>query len=232
MTDESIVAEAEAAITTAKKTTKKPARGKKPVTIEIPEMQIKRLDITLIGDSPLVTHAWSDKAKKMILDKQMKKAKQAKEARDPWGEFLDSMYWMTQRPMENPDPDKFDPEAHTFGFPAIAFKVAAVDACSYCDGITKVAARGTFHVDGDLIEINGTPEMREDMVRIGMGTADLRYRAEFKEWSVTLPVRYNARVLSAEQVVNLFQIAGFAVGVGEHRPQKDGTWGTFHVEGS
>jgi hypothetical protein len=53
------------------------------------------------------------------------------------------------------------------------------------------------------------------MVRVGMGTADIRYRGEFKTWSATVTVRYNARVLSADQVVNLFNTAGFAVGVGE-----------------
>jgi hypothetical protein len=33
--------------------------------------------------------------------------------------------------------------------------------------------------------------MREDMVRIGMGTADIRYRGEFPEWSVDVPLRFN-----------------------------------------
>lgn len=34
----------------------------------------------------------------------------------------------------------------------------------------------------------------------------------------------------AEQIVNLFNVAGFACGVGEWRPSKDGSFGTFHVE--
>ncbi len=46
------------------------------VLIELPEMKIKRMEITLVGDSPLICHRWSDKAKKEMLDKQMKKAKQ------------------------------------------------------------------------------------------------------------------------------------------------------------
>ncbi len=31
--------------------------------------------------------------------------------------------------------------------------------------------------------------MREDMVRVGMGTADLRYRAEFSKWHAKVLVR-------------------------------------------
>ena len=82
---------------------------------------------------------------------------------------------------------------------------------------------------GELVKIEGEPTMREDMVRVGMGTADLRYRGEFREWSTTFMIRYNANVLSVEQHVNLFNTAGFAIDVGEWRPQKDGSYGMFRV---
>ena len=113
-----------------------------------------------------------------------------------------------------------------FSFPAIAFKAAAVDG-GYRSGVTanKTASRGAFHIVGDMVEIIGTPEMREDMVRIGMGTADIRYRGEFKKWSAVLNVRYNADAMSMEQIVNLFNIGGFACGIGEWRPAKDGSFG-------
>jgi hypothetical protein len=93
----------------------------------------------------------------------------------------------------------------------------------------KTDARATFHIDGELVKIDGEPEPREDMVRVGMGTADIRYRGEFKNWSTTFTIRYNASVLSAEQIVNLFNAAGFGVGIGEWRPQKSGSYGRFHV---
>jgi len=96
--------------------------------------------------------------------------------------------------------------------------------------MTKVAARQSFHVLGDMAQIDGdAPVMREDMVRIGMGTADLRYRGEFRQWRTTFKVAFNAGVMSAEQVINAFNVAGFGVGVGEWRPEKDGQNGRFHV---
>ena len=36
--------------------------------------------------------------------------------------------------------------------------------------------------------IGPDPIMREDMVRVGMGTADIRYRAEFRDWSALLRI--------------------------------------------
>jgi hypothetical protein len=197
--------------------------------IELAPLNIQRLGLDLIGDTPLISHAWSHKAKQEMLHKQMKKAKQAKAAKDPLQDFFDSLYWLTERPVDVTPDDLAD---HRFGMPSVAFKSAAVDACSSVDGITKVEARQAFHVRGvtpDFVEIQGTPTMREDMVRIGMGTADIRYRGEFKEWRATLELRYNANVLSAEQIVNLFNTAGFSVGIGEWRPQRDGGFGLFHV---
>lgn len=183
--------------------------------VTLPRLDLRRATIRIVGDSPLVCHAWSQKARQMMLDTQMKKAKQAKQAKDPHEDYLGSLYHM-------PDGG--------YGFPTIGIKAAAVDACSHVDGITKVEARGVFHIDGELARIEGEPRMREDMVRIGMGTADIRFRGEFTEWAINVPIRYNAAVLSLEQIVNLFDVAGFAIGIGEHRPQKDGSWGMFHVE--
>lgn len=194
--------------------------------IELPPLNIQRMTIRLIGDSALITHRWSEKAKKEMLDKQMKKAKAAKSAKDPWQDFCEALYWLSPMP---PKPTPEDIATGRFGFPSIGFKACAVDACSHVDGITKVEARGAFHINGEFVEIQGTPEMREDMTRVGMGIADLRYRPQFLPWSAEFEVRFNANVLSAEQIVNLFNTGGFGIGVGEWRPQKDGPFGTFHV---
>lgn len=183
--------------------------------IILPKLDIRLLDIVLIGDSPLIVHKWSEKAIKQMLDKQMGRATAGKENKDPEEDYRNSLYT--------------HPEGG-HGFPSIAFKNAAVSACtSLGKSVTKVAARQAFHVIGELVKIQGEPSMREDMVRVGQGTADIRYRAEFKEWRVHIRVRYNARVLSDEQVINLFNTAGFAVGVGEWRSERDGSFGLFHV---
>jgi hypothetical protein len=85
-------------------------------------------------------------------------------------------------------------------------------------------------VVGDLLPIKGPHKMREDMTRNATGVADLRYRAEFDPWSVEVVIRHNVNVISAEQVINLVDTAGFAIGVGDWRPQRDGNHGMFHVQ--
>jgi len=67
------------------------------------------------------------------------------------------------------------------------------------------------------------------MVRLNGKTADIRHRGEFKEWSADLEVQYNEDWISAEQIANLISLAGFSVGVGEWRPEKNGQYGTFEI---
>lgn len=184
-------------------------------TITLPRFDLRSVVVRLVGDAPLICHAWSAKAKQEMLDKQMMKAQEAKAAKDPDADFESSLY---------PYPDG------GYGFPSVAFKAAAVDACSHVEGLTKVSARMAFHIDGELQKIEGPdPVKREDMTRIGMGTADIRYRGQFWPWAVNIPIRYNAGAISDEQLVHLFTIAGFGIGVGEWRPQRDGSFGLFHV---
>lgn len=203
---------------------------KKEVGIELPALKIGLMEVTLIGDSPLIVHAWSHKSKLEMLGKQMKKAKGAKEAKDPKADYEASMYRL---------------DGGGYGFPSVAFKAAAVTAGTSVAGLTKIAARQAFHILGEDVDVKGAfegsisrvnlarivgePQMREDMVRVGMGTADLRYRAEFPVWHAKVLVRYNEGVLSESQILNLLNTAGFAVGVGEWRPEKDGQYGCFHV---
>jgi len=192
-------------------------RVKKELEVELVPMDLRELMITVQGDSPLICNKWSEKAKKQILDKHMKKAKQPREAKDPEKDYHNSLYHLP---------------GGKYGFPSLGFKGAAVTAVTQIDWMTKVKARGAFHVVGEMVEIKGTPRMREDMVRLqGMGSPpDIRYRGEFPEWECEFTVRYNASVISAEQLVNLFNLAGFAVGLGEWRPEKDGNYGMFHIK--
>lgn len=197
------------------------------VIVDLPKIDVRSFSVTLNGLSPLIVHKFSEKSRKEIEDKQQKKAKGAKEVRVPRNEYLASFYMLEGTTPETPDA--------VYGVPASAFKNAAVDACTFVDGMTKVEARGAFHViadEGPLVKItdHSAPTMREDTVRIGMGTLDLRYRPEFAEWSVTLGIRYNHAAISPDQIVNLFNLAGFSIGIGEWRPQRDGMNGMFEVK--
>lgn len=207
--------------------------------IEIRPIEIKKVTIRIVGDTPLIMHAWSEKAKRMMLEAQMGVAKgKKKEAKNPVDDFIRSMYWLTPMP-EDGTMESFEEaiaKGARFGFPVTAFKQAAISA-AYRMGWAKdkMSMRGAFFIDSDengMIEIHSdTPEMREDMVKVGMGTADIRYRGEFKNWYADLTISYNANgQYSLENIVNIINAGGYVCGVGEWRPERDGQNGMFHVQ--
>lgn len=183
------------------------------MNITVPAPDIRQASFHLVGTSPLICHAWSEKAKTQMLNKQMKKASPGKEAKNPEQDFKDSLY---------PLPDG------GYGFPSIGFKAAMVRAGTYLD-LRMTFLRGAFHIPGEFTQIIGDPHPREDMVRLQGNTADIRYRGEFDPWAADLNVKFNARVISEEQLANLLVTAGFSVGVGEWRPEKDGSNGMWEL---
>ena len=97
-----------------------------------------------------------------------------------------------------------------------------------------MSMRGAFFIDGDenqMLEIKSdAPIMREDMVKVGMGTADIRYRGEFRNWSADINISFNENgQYSLEQIINIINAGGYVCGVGEWRPERDGQYGMFHV---
>lgn len=181
--------------------------------IELPALAIQTITLMLIGDSPLIVHAWSEKAKRQMLDKQMKKASKGREAKNPEADY-EACFYRTP--------------TGSYGFPAIGVKAAMVSAARYVDAKMTVL-RGAFHIDDEMLTVIGDPRPREDMVRVGMGTADIRYRPEFVDWRIPVTIKFNTSAISAEQIANLLNVAGFGVGIGEWRPERNGSYGRFHV---
>ena len=188
--------------------------------ISIPKPKFETFDVNIIGTTELICHNWSEKAKKEMLAKQQGK-KVPRTPKDPEADYLASLYTFK------------DKGGTWYGFPAVAFKNAAVRAAQQFD-IPMTTARQLFWVCGidnpDYIRINGEPKMREDIVRLNGKTADLRYRGGFFPWSTTLRVKINAQVIAPETIFSLIAQAGFSVGVGEWRPERNGQYGCFEVK--
>lgn len=61
-----------------------------------------------------------------------------------------------------------------------------------------------------------------------------RIRPQYFPWKVTLRIRYNSDLITPNQIVNLLNLAGSIIGVGEGRPSslagRSGSFGCFHVQ--
>lgn len=207
--------------------------------LEIKPIKIVKTTVRIVGTSPLIMHAWSEKAKREMLEKQMKTTKtSAKTAKNPVEDFIRSLYWLTPMPETFTEEafDKAIADGARFGFPVTGIKQAAISA-SYRLGWTKdkMSLRGVFFIDGDenqMIEIHSDPPiMREDMVKIAGGTADIRYRGEFRNWYADLDISFNENgQYTLEQIINIINAGGYTCGIGEWRPERDGQYGMFIVD--
>lgn len=194
--------------------------------ITVEKIGTETMIVPLVGTAPLIVHRFSEKAKLQMLQ-AMQGVKTPKVAKDPEAEYEASRY----RTDDGGD-----------GFPVIAFKAATVSGARlYGKAVTMTQLRQAMFFDAPLSKtagniklarIDGTPHMREDVTRVGNGGTDLRYRAEFIEWSTQLVVTYVPNLLTQESVLGLIEAGGMSVGVGEWRPEKRGDYGTFTLDES
>lgn len=187
--------------------------------VEITQIEAETIRVPILGTTPLLVHRFSEKAKKMMLD-NMQGRKTPKAAKDPDAEYEGAFY-------------RF--EDGRYGFPSGAFKLAMVGASRfYGKEVAMTKLRQTVFIFGEgrheLAEIKGEPHMREDVVTVGMKGTDLRYRPEFRDWRTVLEVTYVTAALTRDSVLSLIDAAGMGVGVGEWRPEKNGTHGTFRID--
>lgn len=189
-------------------------------SVEVVDFAIREVKIPIVSVSPLIVHAFSKKAQGMIEGKQQGQAKNKKhELRNPEDDYEQARH---------KSPLGFD------GFPAGGFKKAMVRGAKMV-GLIMKDAQTSFFVKADceekqLVRIDGEPHMNTSMVRIGMGTADVRYRPEYPKWSAVLTIEFNEGMLSLDQIFQMVKAAGYGCGIGELRPEKcGGSYGRFKL---
>jgi hypothetical protein len=193
--------------------------------VRLTRIEKQTIEIPIVGITPLIPHKWSEKAKRMMREKQSAptKARAKLAAKDAAEEAEASLYRLPDgRP----------------GMPATAFKAATVGGARfYGKDVTIVMQKISLFVlgegDDQLVPIVGDMTMREDTPRNAGGVVDLRYRYSFWPWSAVLSVQFIPSAIDAESVVNLIDAGGNG-GVGDWRPSAPksltGTFGRYRVD--
>jgi len=204
----------------------------------IPGVRTERFRTLLIGTSPLILHKFSEKLRKMILDKHMGEASAGKEAKNPHDNFMASRYLLS---------DGSD------GVPAAGLKAAFVAGFDKKSGVPMTKAKGAIRVVADdpatnLVRLIGPenpraaervgdpgawPQMREDVVRNESGVVDIRHRPEFWPWALAVEIEFLPSACSMSQVLQAIAMAGFVEGLAEWRPgskqSRSGSYGCWQL---
>lgn len=104
--------------------------------IEIPAIKLSNMTVSIEGTTPLLTNRFGERTMEAIEAKQQKKAKTAKEARDPDLEFREACHMVSEG---------------VYGFPAGGIKKALVVAGGRFADEKMTHLRGILNPMGDLI---------------------------------------------------------------------------------
>ena len=184
--------------------------------LAIPAPDIRGVRIPLIGAAPLMINKFSAKAQQIMREAQeagsTAKTKKARESKDFEANFNGARHISTEG---------WD------GIHAAAFRNAAIDACRSA-GFTMTKAKLAIFTEPDgfdrddntpLVRITkGVPVMDISNVRNQSGVADLRARPMYFPWEALVNLRYDAGILTLQDVLNLMARVGMQVGIGEGRP--------------
>ena len=127
-------------------------------------------------------------------------------------------------------------EDEQFGIPARAIYNSMIRASSYLFDIKQGGMRNIKEgvtLVGDILPL----KFKKQKVVTHWGrTSGMKgsprkiMRNAFEDWSVEVTIQFNKANLSAEQIVNVLNWAGFHIGVGGFRKEKTGNFGAFHIK--
>lgn len=182
----------------------------------------KKISFWIKGTSPMIQHAWSEKALGQLRATSAERRKMPKEKRDPEIDANNAMYKLKDG---------------TAACPMLAVKASMIGAAHKDFGIEKTIVRKALFLPSSDYEsgllaplLYDNVEVREDIVRVGINQTDLRYRPEFTGWKVNVILEIDPDLINEQDIVNLVNRAGFSVGIGEWRPERGGEYGRFEFD--
>lgn len=213
------------------------AQKPEPQLIRVTRPKIRETTIRIVGISPYVQHAFSEKQRKQMEETQ-RQGQQARGKKTRVPKDFEAVYEAAKHK------GKVKPgEKEWCGIPAPAFRNAMISACRLI-GYKMTIAKLSIFVEPDgidandgtpLVRIIGEPRIHQGAARNANGSADVRWRPLWEEWSADVRISWDEDQFSAADVWNLLLRAGLQVGIGEGRPDSPNSyglgWGRFRLEG-
>lgn len=206
--------------------------GKKENKIELKPLGNKYITVTIEGDSDLVLNKMSDPEARELIDKRKDKAK-SNEKRNYWEEIITKIHWRDGKPAEFTEESMVDcltnnaPCLTNFGLKK-SFMQAVVrnEIDKYS---TKFDATVNLFGQRSLTPIRFASHRIEEMLMSPKKGSPVLARLNiFSGWSADIRVSFMETAYSAEQIVNIINLAGFGIGIGSSKPSG---FGRYHVAG-
>lgn len=203
----------------------------KKETIEIKSMNTKVMEVTIVGDTDLILNKMNDVSTRELVDKRKNKAKDI-DVPNEWEKIITSMHWVNGKPTDFSEEGLIDalknnaPCLTAFGLKkSFGDAVVRNEIDKYK---TKFDAGVNILGSGGLVPIKfAKHNVDEKLMSPKKGSPVLVHLNRFEGWSATITISYMENVYSAEQIINIINLAGFGLGIGSGRSSG---YGRYHVE--
>jgi len=188
--------------------------------VNLKKLEIGTIKVTIVGDSPYMPEPM-DMA---VLEKYNKIKSKQNYTKDDISEE------------EKVKAKFYHTEDGKFGIPTRAIYNSMIRGSSYLFDIKQGGMRNIKEgvtIVGDVLPLKY--KKQKEVTHWGRtsgmkGSPRKIMRNAFEDWSVEVTIQFNKANLSAEQIVNVLNWAGFHIGVGGFRKEKTGNFGSFHVK--
>lgn len=195
--------------------------------VVIMEFHRDQLTFQIVGESPLVPHAMSFKAKSSLIFPSKKKTQAERDTtmkHEPFEEYRDAAYKFR---------DEDDADTRLY-MPGSCFHAAMANAAIDMVGAKKAQVGRLTSIVGDKIPVWGVPQVWSTIVRSSdmARTPDVRTLPILPRWAALVTVSFVSSLIPAASVVNLLGAAGDTQGIGDGRPGKGKlSMGKFRIAG-
>ena len=201
--------------------------------LEIKEVRPQIMTVHIVGDTDLVLNKMNDVATREMVAKRKNKAKEITNT-NVWEEIITAIHWRDGKPSEFTEESMAEALTNNAPcFTAFGAKKSfgeAVVRLGIDTYSTKFDASVNIIAPGGLIPIKFSEHfVDEKLMSPVKGSPVLVHLNRFVGWSADIQISYIDSVYSAEQLLNVVNLAGFGIGIGSGR--RSCGYGRYHVEG-
>lgn len=190
--------------------------------------------ISIVGDSDLILNKMRDSTTQELADKQEGKVQGTKKPVNMYEHLVGSIHWLKGEESDYTEEGWKNALANNIpGYPSSGMKKALCDAVVRVLGETySTKFNANVQILDSFLPIEfSASNYDKSLFSPQKGSPVLCYRNVFKDWKTTFTIKYIPDNYSLERIIEVINCAGFACGIGSHRPSsKGGSNGMFHVD--
>ena len=188
------------------------------------------MEVTIVGDGDLILNKMNDHTIRGLTETRKGKAKDTS-VPNVWEQIITSMHWSKGKPTDFSEQGLIDAlQNNAPCLTGFGFKKSFGDAVVRNE-IDKYKTKfdAAVNVVGDLFPIKFSEHfIDEKLMSPKKGAPVLVHLNRFTGWECTFVVSYMENVYSAEQIINIINLAGFGLGIGSG---SSSGYGRYHVVG-